>query len=101
MGSKCSVTTCIGTLELGDRVAAQALWERYFPRLIELARAKLRGTRAAAADLEDVALSAMHTLLRLEGHTDEEIAVQLPCSLRTVNRRLTLIRRTWEAAIGA
>jgi RNA polymerase sigma factor (sigma-70 family) len=195
MDSGGSVTTWIGLLELGDRAAAQALWERYFPRLIDLARAKLRGTPLGAADEEDVALSAMHTffqaasrgripqlenrddlwrtlvlitagkaidqrrraqslkrggarrgeerpagtadfqaleevigtepdpafaaqladefqrllarlsddrlreiaLLKLEGHTHEEIADRLACSLRSVNRRLTLIRRTWES----
>jgi DNA-directed RNA polymerase specialized sigma24 family protein len=196
MSSGGSVTTWIGMLELGDRAAAQALWERYFPRLIALARAKLRGTPRRAADEEDVALSAMHTffqaaaqgripqlqdrddlwrtlvlitagkaidqrrrdhskkrggsgsadspsapdteffaleevvgtepdpafaalladefqvllarladdrlreiaLLKLEGHTHEEIGSRLACSVRSVNRRLTLIRRTWEAA---
>jgi RNA polymerase sigma factor (sigma-70 family) len=36
-------------------------------------------------------------LLKLEGHTSEEIASQLNCSLRTVKRRLALIRRSWEA----
>ena len=197
MDSGGSVTTWIGMLELGDRVAAQALWERYFPRLIELARAKPRGTPRQAADEEDVALSAMHTffravsqgrvpqldnrddlwrtlvlitagkaidqrrreqslkrgggrredqslspgddflaleevvgtepdpafaaqladefqlllarlsddrlreiaLLKLEGHTHEEISSRLACSVRSVNRRLTLIRRTWEASV--
>jgi len=198
MDSSGSVTTWIGMLELGDRVAAQALWERYFPRLIALARAKLRGTPRRAADEEDVALSAMHTffqaaaqgkipqldnrddlwrtlvmitagkaidqrrrdqslkrgggrreevspsgrpdfdalqevvgtepdpafaaqladefqlllaklsddrlreiaLFKLEGHTNEEIAARLTCSIRSVNRRLTLIRRTWESAVA-
>jgi RNA polymerase sigma factor (sigma-70 family) len=197
MDSGGSVTTWIGMLELGDHKAAQALWERYFPRLIELARSKLRGTPRRAADEEDVALSAMHTffhaasqgripclndrddlwrtlvlitagkaidqqrraqslkrggarggveagsrqadlqaleqvvgtepdpafaaqladefqillgrladdrlreiaLLKLEGHTHEEIGSRLGCSLRTVNRRLTLIRRTWESTL--
>ncbi len=36
-------------------------------------------------------------LLKLEGHTHEEISARLACSIRSVNRRLTLIRRTWEA----
>lgn len=36
-------------------------------------------------------------LLKLEGHTHEEISARLECSVRSVNRRLTLIRRTWEA----
>ncbi len=174
------------------------LWERYFPQLIALARAKLRGASRRVADEEDVALSAMHTffqavsqgrvpqlenrddlwrslvlitagkavdqrrrdqslkrggtgradgtpspaadflameevvgsepdpafaaqladelqvllarlsddrlreiaLLKLEGHTHEQIAERLDCSLRSVNRRLILIRRTWEAAVS-
>jgi RNA polymerase sigma factor (sigma-70 family) len=35
--------------------------ERYFPRLLGLARKKLRGVRLAAADEEDVAQSAFHS----------------------------------------
>jgi DNA-directed RNA polymerase specialized sigma24 family protein len=34
--------------------------------------------------------------LRLEGHTDGEIAVHLNCSRRTVQRRLEVIRRHWD-----
>jgi RNA polymerase sigma factor (sigma-70 family) len=33
--------------------------------------------------------------LRMEGYTQEEIADQLGCSLRTVSRKVELIRRTW------
>ena len=35
-------------------------------------------------------------LARMEGLNNEEIANQIDCSLRTVERRLQLIRRTWE-----
>jgi DNA-directed RNA polymerase specialized sigma24 family protein len=35
---------------------------------------------------------------KLEGHTNEEIAGLLNCSLATVERRLRLIRKEWEAA---
>jgi DNA-directed RNA polymerase specialized sigma24 family protein len=35
-------------------------------------------------------------LLKLEGETNEEIALHCGCSLRTVERRLWLIRQTWE-----
>jgi len=45
--------------------------------------------------LPDAELQRM-ALLKLHGHTAEEIADVLGCSLRTVTRRLTLIRRTWE-----
>ena len=34
-------------------------------------------------------------LLRMEGYTNEEVADRLGCSLRTVARKLELIRRTW------
>jgi DNA-directed RNA polymerase specialized sigma24 family protein len=35
-------------------------------------------------------------LLRLEGYTNAEIAARLGCALRTVERRLELIRRIWD-----
>jgi DNA-directed RNA polymerase specialized sigma24 family protein len=34
--------------------------------------------------------------LKLEGHTNPEIAQRLDCGLRTVERRLELIRRIWD-----
>jgi DNA-directed RNA polymerase specialized sigma24 family protein len=34
-------------------------------------------------------------LLRMEGYTDPEIAAQLGCGLRTVGRKLELIRKIW------
>jgi RNA polymerase sigma factor (sigma-70 family) len=34
---------------------------------------------------------------KLEGHTNEEIASQLKCSLRTVERRLGIIRSAWSS----
>jgi DNA-directed RNA polymerase specialized sigma24 family protein len=61
-----SVTRWIGDLKAGEAEAAQPLWERYFARLVRLARGKLqvdRG-RAGAADEEDVALSAFHSVCR-------------------------------------
>jgi DNA-directed RNA polymerase specialized sigma24 family protein len=62
MASPPSVTTWIGKLRVGDRDAAGPLWDRYFARLVEVARTKLRGTARGAADEEDVALSAFHSL---------------------------------------
>ena len=35
-------------------------------------------------------------LRKVEGYTTEEIAAQLGCGLRTVERRLRLIRSIWE-----
>ncbi len=34
-------------------------------------------------------------LLKLEGHSNEEIAVSLDCGLRTVERKLEVIRKRW------
>jgi DNA-directed RNA polymerase specialized sigma24 family protein len=53
-----SVTHWLHQLGDGDLAAVQPLWERYFHRLVHLARQKLRGTPRRAADEEDVALSA-------------------------------------------
>jgi DNA-directed RNA polymerase specialized sigma24 family protein len=60
--SKGSVTCWIGHLKQGDQWAAQHLWERYFHRLVALARAKLGQAPRLAADEEDAALSAFHIL---------------------------------------
>ena len=62
MASTGSVTTWVEQLRAGNRAAAQQLWERYFSRLVNLARTKLRGLRRRAADEEDVALSAFDSL---------------------------------------
>src|SRR6516164_9629014 len=53
-----SVTRWFGLLQAGDPAAAQQLWERYFRRLVGLARKRLRGAARRATDEEDVALSA-------------------------------------------
>lgn len=34
--------------------------------------------------------------LRMDGHTDSEIAAKLNCSRRTVQRRLEVVRRQWD-----
>ena len=199
MHSETSITQWIDRLKAGDANAAQKLWERYFRRLVGLARKKLRDAPRRAADEEDVALSAFDSfcrgaeqdrfpqlhdrldlwqllvlltarkafdqakherrqkrgggavldeaalprpghssaqaaalnqiespeptpafaaqvaeecgrllerldnpelrdvaLLKVEGYSNQEIAAQLGCGLRTVERRLRLIRRIWE-----
>jgi RNA polymerase sigma factor (sigma-70 family) len=59
-----SVTGWLAQLQGGDPAAAQKLWERYFRRLVGLARKKLEGSDRRVADEEDVALSAFHTFCR-------------------------------------
>lgn len=58
-----SITCWIDQLQAGDLAAAQPLWERYFHRLVELARRKL-GAKPRVADGEDVALSAFDSFCR-------------------------------------
>jgi DNA-directed RNA polymerase specialized sigma24 family protein len=183
-----SITTWIHALSDGNDDVAQHLWERYFQRMVELARNKLRASISRAADEEDVALSAFHSfcqaaaeqrfprlanrddlwqvlvvltarkaldqrkyatrkkraesstrpldeaaldtvigadpdpafaalvadefrflldrlddpqlrqiaLRKLEGYTNDEIAAELDCTVRTIGRRLALIRDLWE-----
>jgi DNA-directed RNA polymerase specialized sigma24 family protein len=59
-----SVTHWLGRLCDGDAGAAGPLWERYFARLVGLARARLAGLPRRAADEEDVALSAFDSFCR-------------------------------------
>jgi DNA-directed RNA polymerase specialized sigma24 family protein len=190
MSTDGSVTTWLHALTAGDGEVAQLLWERYYSRMVELARHKLRASVRRAADEEDVALSAFHNfcqaaiakrfprlsnrddlwqllvvltarkaldqrkyetrqkradnatralddialdtmignepdpafaamiadefralldrlddvqlrdiaLRKMEGYTNEEIAAELNCTVRTVGRRLALIRDLWEGA---
>lgn len=182
-----SVTAWIVSLKAGDASAAEPLWERYFARLVGLARRKLASSPQRLADEEDIALSAFKSLcrgasegrfprlsdrddlwpllvvlashkavdvlrsegrakrgggsqvsaddvqavlsqeptpefaalmndycdwllsqlepgprsvalLKLEGCTNEEVATRLNCGIRTVERRLELIRRVWSDA---
>jgi hypothetical protein len=44
MPSPGSITALLEHLQAGDHEAAQPLWERYYPRLVGLARERLRGT---------------------------------------------------------
>jgi DNA-directed RNA polymerase specialized sigma24 family protein len=64
MPSDGSVTRWLEQLQAGDPAAAQHLWERYFHRLVGLARTKLQGVPRRAADEEDVALSAFDFFCR-------------------------------------
>lgn len=60
MDSTGSVTRWLIELREGDVPAAQQeLWNRYFRRLVGLARTRLRDTPRRAVDEEDVALSAL------------------------------------------
>ncbi len=183
-----AVTVWLHQLQAGESAAARPLWEKYFHRLVGLARTRLRTAARGASDEEDVALSAFDSfcrnaeagrfpdltdrdslwrllaaftlrkaahhvrdagalkrgggtvaaaadgvleaalgrepdpalaaevaeecerllaaladpdlrhiaLLRMDGHSVEQIAARIPCSTPTVKRRLKLIRGIWE-----
>ncbi|MFM7057571.1 MAG: ECF-type sigma factor [Planctomycetota bacterium] len=55
-----SVTRWIERLATGDPAAVEFLWRRYFQRMVRLANSRIRRLTGAAADGEDVALSAFH-----------------------------------------
>ncbi|MHC4405498.1 MAG: ECF-type sigma factor [Planctomycetota bacterium] len=59
-----SVTHWFEQVREADSLAARALWERYFPRLVRRARKKLQESPRRAADEEDVAASVMESLFR-------------------------------------
>lgn len=53
-----SVTIFFGQLRTGDPAAAEALWGRFFPRLVALAHKTLAGRPQRVADADDAAQSA-------------------------------------------
>jgi RNA polymerase sigma factor (sigma-70 family) len=53
-----SISQAFHELQAGDGAAAGPLWERYFPRLLGLARKALVGRPQRAADAEDAVQSA-------------------------------------------
>lgn len=59
-----SVTQFFHQLQDGDSAAANGLWERFFPRLVALARGTLSRQPQRAADAEDAALSAFASFWR-------------------------------------
>jgi len=58
------VTQWLAGLAEGDESAIQRIWERYYQRLVRLARQKLGDSSRRMADEEDVALSAFHSFYR-------------------------------------
>jgi RNA polymerase sigma factor (sigma-70 family) len=62
MSSPDPVTLWIAQVKEGQRAAVQQLLERYFQRLVQLARARLQNLPGLAAYDEDVALSAFKSL---------------------------------------
>jgi RNA polymerase sigma factor (sigma-70 family) len=59
-----SITRFIDALRAGDPAAAQRIWQVYVQRLVELARAKLRGAPRRVADEQDVVQNAFASFFR-------------------------------------
>ena len=53
-----SITAWLAQLQQGDEDAARRLWNSFFHRMLEVANRRLKHTRLADYDEEDVALSA-------------------------------------------
>ncbi len=67
MSAPGSVTALVERLKAGDHEAARLLWQRYYPRLVALARKKLQGASRRRADEQDAAQSAFKSFcLRAE-----------------------------------
>jgi DNA-directed RNA polymerase specialized sigma24 family protein len=64
MDSQDDISRFMAQLQAGQRDAARLLWERYYRRLLGLARAKLGDLPRRVADEEDVALSAFDSFCR-------------------------------------
>src|SRR5262249_36052856 len=67
MSSPGSVSHWLQQLGAGDRRAVERLWERYYPRLVELARRRLQGLPARGTDAEAVPPSAFASVGRGAG----------------------------------
>jgi DNA-directed RNA polymerase specialized sigma24 family protein len=59
-----AITVWIGQLQRGESAAVRPLWEKYFHRLVGLARTRLRTSANRVTDEEDVALSAFDSFCR-------------------------------------
>ena len=59
-----AVTVWLGQLQAGKSSAVRPLWDKYFHRLVGLARKRLKDSSRQVADEEDVALSAFDSFCR-------------------------------------
>ncbi len=94
-----SVTIWLRQLAKGDQAAAQKLWERYGPTLIQLARRRFRGTFNAVGDEDDLIQSVFNALWQgaQEGRYDEvRNREELWWLLLTITRRTALNRQAYN-----
>ncbi len=77
----------------GDAFLAQVIGDEPTPEFAAMVADEYRRLFGSLAD-ESLRVVA---LLKLEGHSNEEIAGCLDCGLRTVERKLEVIRKRWLA----
>ena len=77
----------------GDAFLAQVIGDEPTPEFAAMVADEYRRLFGSLAD-ESLRVVA---LLKLEGHSNEEIAGSLDCGLRTVERKLEVIRKRWLA----
>jgi DNA-directed RNA polymerase specialized sigma24 family protein len=96
-----SFDSWIEKIREGDEKAARDVWERFFPRLVRLARVKMQGAPLRVADEEDVALSAMKSFFRAarEGRFDSLDKQGLWYLLATITARKAIRHRTHFTAL--
>src|SRR5439155_4583698 len=100
------VTVWITQVKAGQRAAVQQLLERYFQRLVQLARARLQGVPGLAGYDEDVALSAFKSLClgaerdRFPQLADRDDLWRL-LAVMTVRKAIDLQRRRRPQSAGA
>jgi DNA-directed RNA polymerase specialized sigma24 family protein len=80
-----------GADPMGDDFLAQVVGNEPTPEFAAMVTDEYRRLFGSLAD-ESLRVVA---LLKLEGHSNEEIARSLDCGLRTVERKLEVIRKRW------
>jgi hypothetical protein len=105
-----SITGWIAGGKAGDLEAAQPLWERYFARMVDLVRSRLRASprrgRDAASDEEDAALSAFDSLCaglargRFPQLAERDDLWRLLVVITTRKVRAQARRRLWQKCGG-
>ena len=63
-----SITQCLQKLKAGDRSVTTEIWDRYYPRVVQIASAYLDGHQDRAVDGEDVAQSTFRTVIHALGN---------------------------------
>lgn len=64
MSDQGSITRLIGGLRTGDSEAESGVWERFYTRLLSIARQKLRNSNRRIADEEDIVVDAFDSFFR-------------------------------------